>query len=271
MLMPERHLMKSEVMKTGTVSSREVIATVVRNLDKEAQSLLQTIPGLSRNIRNWRQHTLGIPALPACRSGFEIPDAVKYLENGSLFLVFDESDKSLVFYLEKCLDDLESSENWACDGTFKVSPSLWCQLLTLHITSGGSCVLRLFALLPDKKEASYLRVVSAVRDLRANCRPAICLMNFEKALHNSFASVFPHLEVVGCVLHLRSSVWRKVSALGESRRYIMDEGFQLKIKCFCALAFLPIEDVVNGFEDLSDVKASLLSLSLILRIHTSGL
>ena len=78
--------MKSEVMRTGTVSTREVIANAVQNLD-EARSQLQTIPGLSRNIRNWRQHSLGIPALPTCRSGFEIPSTVKYLENGSF--VFD--------------------------------------------------------------------------------------------------------------------------------------------------------------------------------------
>ncbi|CAI9729901.1 Hypothetical predicted protein [Octopus vulgaris] len=72
--------MKSEVMRTGTVSSPEVIATAVQNLDEEAQSLLQAIPRLSRNIRNWRQRALGIPALPTCRSMFEIPDAREVVE-----------------------------------------------------------------------------------------------------------------------------------------------------------------------------------------------
>ena len=98
-------LMKSEVMRTGTVSTREVIANGVQNLDKEAQSQLQTISGLARNIRNWRQHSLGIPVLPTSRSGFEIPSTVKYLENGSLFLAFDsginDPDRILVFSSEK--------------------------------------------------------------------------------------------------------------------------------------------------------------------------
>ncbi|CAI9719149.1 Hypothetical predicted protein [Octopus vulgaris] len=47
---------KSELMRTGTVSSLEIIATAEQNLDEEARSLMQTIPKLSRNIRNWRQH-----------------------------------------------------------------------------------------------------------------------------------------------------------------------------------------------------------------------
>ena len=97
--------MKSDVMIMFTVSLREVISTTLQNLDEEAQSFLPTLPGLSRNIRNWRQQTLGIPALPVCRSGFEIPHEFKYLENGSLFLIFDsgieDPDRILVFFPPK--------------------------------------------------------------------------------------------------------------------------------------------------------------------------
>ena len=173
-----------------------------------------------------------------------------------MFLVFDSGiddlDRILVLPLEKGLDDLESSKNWAFDGTFKVSPSLWGQLVTLHIIIGRLCVPRLFALLPDKKEASYHRLLPAVRNLRPNCQPVTCLMDFEKVLHNSFVSLFPYSEVVGRVFHFGQSCWRKICALGESMRDTTDEIFQLKIECFCVLAFLPIEDVVNVFEDLSD-------------------
>ena len=103
-----------------------------------------------------------------------------------------------------------------------------------------------------KNESSYYRLISSIRNLRVNCQPATCLMDFEQALHNSFVSHFPHSEVAGCVFHLGQSIWRKICALGESHRYNTDDSFQVKIKCFCALAFLPIEDVVNGFLDLSD-------------------
>ena len=97
---------------------------------------------------------------------------------------------------------------------------------------------RLFALLPDKKEASYHHILSTLLNLRPNCRPVTCLLDFEQALHNAFASVFPAVETVGCVFHL--------GLLGESKRYNTDASFQLKIKSYCALAFLPIDDIVGG-------------------------
>lgn len=97
--------MKSEVMRTGLISTRDMIANGVQNIDDEAQSPLQDIPGLSHTIRNWKQHSLGFPSLPTSRSGFEIPDTVKYLENGSLFLAFDsgidDPDTILIFATEK--------------------------------------------------------------------------------------------------------------------------------------------------------------------------
>ena len=46
-----------------------------------------------------------------------------------------DPNRILVFSSEKGLDDLESSRNWACDGTFKMLPSLRCQLVTLHVVA----------------------------------------------------------------------------------------------------------------------------------------
>ena len=71
-------------------------------------------------------------------------------------------------------------------------------------------------------------------------------------MYNSFLSVFSQTQIVGCIFHLGQSIWRKISALGYSARYNTDEDFKLKIKSFCALAFLPIVDVVEAFENLSD-------------------
>ena len=84
---------------------------------------------------------------------------------------------------------------------------------------------RLFALLPDKKESTYHHVLSTLLNLRPHCRPVTCLLDFELALHNAFASVFSDVETVGCVFHLGQSVWRKICVLGESRRYNTDASF----------------------------------------------
>ena len=45
---------------------------------------------------------------------------------------------------------------------------------------------------------------------------------------------------------------RKICNLGLRQRYREDEVFNLKIRCFSALAFLPVIDVVEGFIELTD-------------------
>lgn len=57
----------------------------------------------------------------------------------------NDPKRILFFSSEKGLDDLERFEHWACDGTFKVCPTLWYQLVTIHVIRGGVGVPRLFA------------------------------------------------------------------------------------------------------------------------------
>lgn len=143
-------------------STRDIIASATQSLDENAKSKLQNVSSLSRSIQSWRRTTLGIPALPTSRTGYEIPDAYKYLPDGSLFLAFDsgveDSDRILIFATEEGLNDLSTNNIWSCDGTFKASPSLWTQLFTIHFVLKGRCFPRIFALLPNKQEATYRRL-----------------------------------------------------------------------------------------------------------------
>lgn len=161
--------MKRETVRPGTVFCTPVVETPVQNIEEEAQSLLQTIPGLSCNIRNSKQYALRTPVLQACLSGFEIPDAVKYIENRSLILVFSrsigDSERILVFFPQaffSSFDYFESSANCASGDTFKKSPSLWSRIFTLHITIRGPLVSRLFSLIHYKKEFLRHQIVCCV-------------------------------------------------------------------------------------------------------------
>ena len=81
-------------------------------------------------------------------------------------------------------------------------------------------------------------------------RPTI--MDYEKSIHNAFVSVFENSQICGCLFHLGQACWRKINDIGERVRYNTHDDFSLKIKCFTALAFLPTEDVIEAFENLSD-------------------
>ena len=248
--------MKDQIYINGTISTREVMSSTLQFCDENSKSELPATETISRNIRNWRNKKLAIPALPKDRTGFSIPDSFKYLKDGSLFLVFDsgieDSKRILVFATENGLNDIEKSTLWACDGTFKTCPTLWYQLITIHASIQNKLFPRIFSLLRDKTPATYTRLFSALQMLPPNCAPSTCVMDFEKGLHSSFTSVFLDSAIAGCLFHLGQSCWRKICELGQREKYNTNADFAIKIKCFTALAFVPPEHVVTSFEELSD-------------------
>lgn len=50
--------------------------------------------------------------------------------------------------------------------------------------------------------------------------------------------------------HLSQCIYRKVQALGLSNDYVNDENLRLQVKILPALAFVPINDVIDAFEEL---------------------
>jgi hypothetical protein len=78
------------------------------------------------------------------------------------------------------------------------------------------------------------------------------LTDFEQASINAWKKVFPHCELTACLFHLSQSLFRKIVEIGFKVRYSTDDEFSLKMRCFSALAFLPVQDVTEAFEDLTD-------------------
>lgn len=97
----------------------------------------------------------------------------------------------------------------------------------------------------------YVRMFRAIVDLRPNVQPETFMMDFEKASINAFATVFPNSGITSCLFHFSQNIYRKVVELGFKERYNQDVEFNLRIKCLSSLAFLPIDHVIDGFEELS--------------------
>ncbi|XP_066969100.1 uncharacterized protein [Macrobrachium rosenbergii] len=247
--------MKSAATNSQT-SSRSLIAKIASSLDSNALALLPTKAHLSRSIRGWRQKENQAPPIPTGRSGYIIPGEYRFLENGDQFLLYDSgedcSDRILVFGTKAGLDDLEKNKDWACDGTFKCSPEIYYQLFTLHIVIKNISIPRIFVLLPDKSQVTYSKLFSALKDLRPSLQPETLMVDFEKASINAFSAVFSTTKLTGCLFHMVKNIYRHIVDLGLKSRYQTDAEFNNKIKCLTALAFLPVQDVIDGFIELSD-------------------
>ena len=248
--------LREKIHAEVATSSRAVIASAVDQLSEEAKSKLPSMSTISRSVQNWRHNSSGIPALPASRTGLEIPAQFRYLQNGSRFLAYDsgidDSERILIFATECGLAELVENTSWSFDGTFKSSPQIWTQLFTVHVIVRNNFLPRVFSLLPNKIEETYKRLFEALLQLRPNICPSNCLMDFKKRIHNAFLTVFPNSSICGCLFHFGQSCWWKIREIGRKTQYNNDSVFALKIECFNALEFLPPSEVIAAFELLSD-------------------
>ena len=247
---------KRRIQKGDSSSTRMILAETVNKLDENGKSEISSLPTISRSITNWRSKAFGAPPLPQTRTGFEIPQSFRVLSDGKTFLQsdsgIDDEKRILVFASDKGLNDLQSSRYLGMDGTFKVSPSEWYQVLIVHAYIHGKVFPRAFILLPDKSENTYDKAFTILKELMPNLNPKEVMVDFEKGLGNSIKKHFPCCETVGCFFHMCQSVYRRICDLGLKCQYNTDNNFSLLIRMFCALAFLPTEEVTEAFEELSE-------------------
>ena len=75
------------------------------------------------------------------------------------FLLYDSGrgdvHRMLIFSTNQFLQTLHDSDHWMCYGTFKVSPSLFYQVYTVHAMIRNNVLPRIFVLLPNKQQVTY--------------------------------------------------------------------------------------------------------------------
>ena len=169
----------------------------------------------------------------------------------------DSFNQMLVFGTDEGLRHLASSTTWFLDGTFNVAPSLFTQLYVIRAPLGDSSVTCVYGFLINKNQSTYEEFLSAIQDrcdtLGFQADPTTVTMDFELAPMKAVTSIFgPQVKIHGCFYHLTQSTWRKVQSLGLVTRYREEED----VKHFCGmldgLAFLPLDDVLEGLAYLRD-------------------
>src|ERR1051325_1749094 len=158
-------------------------------------------------------------------------------------------NRIIIISCPELLDGLARSSSWLADGTFKVTPTLFFQLYSIHFDFGnGVCPAAVFCLLTNKTAETYERLLTELKKLIPLAAPQSILVDFEKAAINSFSTAFPSASVRGCYFHLCQSVVRKVNEVGIKSEYETSNEVRGFIRCLPALAFVPPEDVVESFE-----------------------
>ena len=234
------------------------------SLDTATESTVIKLPkldSLKRTIRRERQTIDAAPVQPESLDELVIPPVYQMTAKGENFLLYDSGPNTQRIII------------FGTHGTFKTAPSLFSQVYTIHGLRGGPNPLQdghllpsLFVLLPNKTEATYIRMWEQIHLLCPTTQPTHMIMDFELAAINSSELEWPLTNVKGCFFHLTQNEWRKIQEVGLQADYMQDEDLALRLCMLPALAFASPFDVPELFpqviEQLNIPEATELALYL---------
>ena len=159
------------------------------------QYALPSIPNLIQTSQRLRQVIQTVSIHEPSDRHFDITD--KFQE----FLRYDsgkdDHERILVFGDPYMTSVLKSSKFWLGVGTFKLSLKNFYQMYTLHVYVLGIAPACLYALLPNKTEKTYSRLLVALDTFAPGYKPDTILLDFEIAPIIAFQKHHPASRFLG--------------------------------------------------------------------------
>ena len=252
--------MKAQAKSTQDLPC-QIIAHCVNNAPISVASNLPNSKLMSRAINYARRKESCAPANPISLTELEIPAKYTRTSSDEVFLLANlgTEERILIFSTVAHLKVLSESSRWHCDGTFKCVPHLFTQLYSIHAVMNGSTYPLVYALLPNKTEATYIRFFEELILLATGnnfiLRPQLIMSDFEAAFINAASKCFNGVEQKGCYFHFSQCLWRRIQQEpGIVKRYNEDSEFALSLRQVAALAFVPVDDVLKSFELLTETE-----------------
>lgn len=163
-----------------------------------------------------------------------------------------KNDRILIFSSTSGRECLASYKNFFVDGTFKSCSRQFAQLYTMHVDLGSSneetnVVPILYALLPNKKKGTYVRMLQTIVKEVPLWKPESMNIDYELAAITAIQEVFPNIKIQGCFFHFGQCLWRKVQEIGLSEAYKNNDEVRHSVRMCGALPFLKLEDIDDGW------------------------
>lgn len=245
------HKMKEVIQQTGATPAA-AMATVTNGLTASVQMALPIKSAVTRTLRRHRSRAMrgagdALPPTPTDMN-FAMP------QQFSDFTLYDSGpgdSRLIIFGQQELVQALSTATFWLCDGTFKIVPTIFFQLYSIHFHfSDGITPVALYCLLPNKTRETYSRLLAQVQCLVPSAAPQVILTDFETAAMSSFAQSYPYASVKGCYFHLTQSILRKVQEVGLKTEYESNDELRCFVRCLAAISHVPNADVVDAFEAL---------------------
>ena len=239
----------------SAVRTMPLLTNGLLNLSAEALIESGNIESIKRDIQ--RQKSKSRPLEPGNRA--EINLVTPWTTTGGVnplpFLFHDsgpqDPQRMLLFGTDEGLAHLDGSSVWYMDGNFKVSPVIFLQLYVIRAKLDDGAISCVYAFLSGKVAHNYNSLFAAIigrcHTLGIFPTPTNVITDFEMAVFISIRNVFgPGVETNGCFYHLTQSTWRRVQNLGLQQLYLNDDEVKKFAGMMDGLAFLPVNDLLNG-------------------------
>lgn len=242
----------------------QLIQDAVINMNQTSYPYMPNKQAIGKQISRVRNKDM--PSQPQGLEEIDVPTELRKTINGEEFLAkevdFDD-EKMIIFCTTSNLQYLQDAQYWIMDGTFKTVPLLFQQMYTIHGPVGGEngrILPLVYVLMTGKSEECYTYLFQELIELaEANditLDPSLIITDFEKAAINAAQNEFPETLHKGCFFHLCQNLWRKIQASGLATQYGSDEDFSIKLRYLTALAFLPVSEIPNAFDEIKSLMPS---------------
>ena len=110
----------------------------------------------------------------------------------------------------------------------------------------------LYALLPNKKRATYVCMFHLLHDKIPELNPRAISCDFERTAISAMEECFPGVTVKGCFFNLVRNVHRQLKQIGLQGLYNSNPDFALSAKMITALCFVSVSLLDTYIDALSD-------------------
>ena len=147
------------------------------------------------------------------------------------------------------LEVLVKCQHWFADATFKSAPRLFRQLFVIHGLWNGIVLPLVYVLMSSKTEEQYDKLFDVLQELKPELYPLTIMTDFERASLKAFKNAFPHSKQRCCFFHYMQSLFRNVQKEKVLLEKVLnDPSFRFYLKFFGALAFVPLNRVIEYYE-----------------------
>lgn len=237
----------------------QVINNCITNASQACQGTLPNQSALRKVIRRKRNAINCAPPDPLTLESLQIPEKYTLYEiregESENFLLYDSGpaeDRFLIFGRQSNIERFMDTTTLFVDGTFNISPTLFCQLYTVSGMKHGGVLPIIYALLPNKRRITYDRLFEQLHALMPHLRPQHIYCDFEMAAIQSLAESFPTAVIRGCFFHLAQNLKKHLSTAGLQNSYNNDAVFALQARMITSMAFIPLIDLEAALEELGN-------------------